>query len=364
MQKTMDDYHREILSWKEPILERLNTTDRRLKDIETELVKQQAPGGSFGSAAPISLESKVFSRFLRKGREALQPDEIKSLRLSDAEQAGYLAPPEFANEIIKTISEFSPIRTVAKVRTTNREAIEIPKKIGTGTATWVSETGTRNEVVGLKFGKERVTPAEMTYLAKASLAMLEDSSFDLERELVEEFGRAFAELEGTAFISGDGFGKPEGVMTNTSIPHIPTGSGTLLTADSIISVPYQVKSAYRKNAVWLMTRQTQALIRGLKDAVSGNYLWQPGLLNGEPDRLCGYPVLECVDMPAASSGLFPIIFGDFSQGYIIVDRLQLQIQRLAEKYAETGEVGFLARKRVGGQVIIPEAFIKLEVAES
>ncbi len=233
-----------------------------------------------------------------------------------------------------------------------------------GTATWVTETGTRNEVTGLTYGKERITPSEMTYLAKASLAMIEDSAFNLEQELVEEFSRAFAALEGTAFISGNAVGQPEGILTNASVPHIPSGDASLIKADSLISLTYQIKAGYRKNAVWIMTRQTQALIRGLKDAVSGNYLWQPGLLNGQPDRLCGYPVLECVDMPAATAGLFPIVFGDFSQGYLIVDRVQFMVQRLAEKYAETGEVGFLARRRVGGQVIIPEAFCKYEIAAS
>ncbi|MDD8014062.1 MAG: phage major capsid protein [Acidobacteriota bacterium] len=336
----------------------------RLKAVENEVVKMKAPGADYCSVAPVSLEGKAFSRYLRKGREGLHPDETKSLRVSDAAQAGYLCPPEFANEIIKSVSEYSPIRTVAKIRTTNRESFEMPKRVGTGTATWVSETGTRSEVTGLSYGKEIITPHEMTYLAKASLAMIEDSAFNLEQELVEEFGRSFAVLEGTAFINGDSIGKPEGIMTNASISHIATGSASALTADSIIAVPYQIKAGYRANAVWIMTRATQALIRALKDAVSGNYLWQPGLMNGQPDRLCGYPVVECPDMPEVSAGTFPILFGDFSQGYLIVDRIQMQVQRLSEKYAETGEVGFFARKRVSGQVILAEAFCKLEVAAS
>jgi len=34
----------------------------------------------------------------------------------------------------------------------------------------------------------------------------------------------------------------------------------------------------------------------------------------------------------------------------------MTLQRLAEMYAEQNMVGFVARKRVGGQVVLPAAF--------
>jgi len=203
----------------------------------------------------------------------------------------------------------------------------------------------------------------MSYLAKVSLQVLEDNAYNLEQALIEEFSMAFAVLEGAGFISGDGVGKPEGLLTHASIPHIPSGDATLIKADAVMQLPYELKSDYARNGHYVMNRATLGTIRRLKDATSGDYLWQPGF-GGQPNLLCGYPVLECSDMPAIGAGNFPVIFGDFGRGYLIVDRIEMMVQRLTEKYAEYGQVGFLARRRVAGQVVLAEAFCKLEIAAS
>lgn len=336
---------------------------RRLDTIENELVRAKTPALAVDLRSGASFEVKAFKKFLRGGRETLSPEELKVLTVSNDPQAGYLAPPETAREIIKGVTAYSPLREIAKVRQVYREALEVPKKTASGTAIWVSETGLRTEVTGLTYGLERIAPTEMSYLAKVSLQMLEDSAFNLEQELLEEFSMAFAVLEGAAFISGDGVGKPEGLLSNPAIPHIPSGDASLIKADAVMSLPYQLKTEYTRNGYYVMNRATLGTIRLLKDATSGNYLWQPGF-GGQPNLLCGYPVLECSDMPDIGAGNFPIIFGDFGRGYLIVDRIEMTVQRLVEKYAEYGQVGFLARRRVGGQVVLPEAFCKLEIAAS
>ena len=132
--------------------------DGRLDALTDEVLKMKTPGfvGSPNRKLGGSIEMKAFGTFLRRGANALRPDELKVLRVSDDVQAGYLCPTEVANEIIKGVTEYSPLRTIAKLRQCRREAIEIPKKTGSGAATWVSETGTRAEVTGLTFGQERI----------------------------------------------------------------------------------------------------------------------------------------------------------------------------------------------------------------
>lgn len=334
----------------------------RYDELAAAVVKMQGPGADFGSLSHgrTSPEQKAYGEFLRRGINALGPEERKVLTVSDDPQAGYLAPPQVAAEIIKGVNAYSPLRSICKVLTCNRESLEIPKKTASGTATWVSETGTRAEVTGLTYGMERFSPDEMTYLAKTSLKLLEDNAYNLEGELNEEFALAFAALEGLAFISGDAAGKPEGILTNASIPHITSAASGVIDADVVMKLPYEVKTDYAKNGTYVMNRKTLGVIRLLKDATSGVYIWQPGF-GGQPNLLCGYPVLECSDMPDIAASAYAVVFGDFKRGYVIVDRVQIAIQRLAELYAREGQVGFLARKRVAGQVVLAEAFCKLEI---
>ena len=347
------------------LVEHGQKVNRRLDAIEEEILGAKRPGLAGNNDRPFfaSSERRAFQTFLRRGPQALRPEDARVLTVSDDPRAGYLAPPEVAEEIIQGVTEYSPLRKIAKVRQVRREALEQPKKTGSGAAVWVSEIGERPEVTGLTFGLERLAPSEMSYLAKVSLQMLEDNAYNLEQALVEEFSQAFATLEGAAFISGNGVGKPEGILTHTGIPHIASGHASQITADAVMQLPYEIKADYATRGHYVMNRATLGTIRRLKDATSGDYLWQPGF-GGQPNLLCGYPVLECSDMPSIGAGNFPVIFGDFGRGYMIVDRIEMMVQRLTEKYAEYGQVGFLARRRVAGQVVLAEAFCKLEIAAS
>jgi len=339
----------------------------RMADMERELVKTMAPGpGLAPSSQPAgfgSRETKSFGLMLRKGVGVLEPDARKVLLISDDPAAGYLAPPEVSREILRVALSYSPLRQICRVVQINREALEVPKRSGHGSAAWVGETALRAETLGLSFSLERLTPYEMYYLSKVSLKMLEDAAYPLEQEISAEIGEQFAVLEGAGFISGTGAQRPEGILTNTSVAHVPSGHATQITPDGLLNLAFALNAEYARNAYWVMSRATLGEVRKLKDAVSGNYLWQPGF-GGQPNLLLGYPYLECSDMPAIGAGLEPIAFGDFRRGYMIVDRVGISIQRLAELYAVNGIVGFLARKRVGGQVVDPSAIIKLRVEAS
>jgi HK97 family phage major capsid protein len=191
--------------------------------------------------------------------------------------------------------------------------------------------------------------------------MLEDSAINLDAYLAEEFARRFARHEGTAFVSGNSTLSPEGILTNANITSSNGGDANNITADGILDLIYALPSEYRRNGTFLMNRNSTLECRKLKNN-QNDYLWQPSYAAGQPPTLCGFPVLEAPDFPDPANASCPICFGDFRRGYLIVDRIGLDIQRLVERYIEFGTIGFLARKRVGGQVVDDAAIKKMVIA--
>lgn len=321
-----------------------------------------------------SFHGKAFGKFLRKGMQALTPEEQKVLVISDDTQGGYLAtPPEYVNEIIKAITLMSPIRQLAKVQQTSSGSIMVPRRTAQFSAIRTSsEISTKSERTGLTYGMEQMQLGEVYADVRISKRNIEDSAFNLEAEIASEIVEQFGVLEGTEFISGSGANDvPEGIMTNTDLK--VEGTGCLHTAttvviviDDLLGVQYLLKEAYVRNAAWLMKRDVAGYIRKLKSATTGDYYWQPSVQAGAPAMLLGSPVYECPDMTGLTANApvqntYPVAYGDFKKGYLIGDRIGLEIQRLVELYAATSTIGFLARKRYNGQVVLSEAIKTLMV---
>lgn len=292
------------------------------------------------------------------------PEEFKALYLGDDAGGGFLAPPEFDAEVIKGVQLISPIRQIARVRPTNNRSVQVPVRSGVFAASWVGEAQTRTETTGLAYSLEDIPVNEMYAYVMVSQQDLEDSAFDLQAEIAAEAAEQFAKAEGTAFVNGDKVKKPEGFMVNAAVAHEPGGDASNLTGDGLISFLYSLKESYARNATWVMNRKTIGKVRMLKDGTTNVYLWAPGIAAGAPNTILGLPYIECPDMADVSGGAFPIALGDFRRGYIIVDRISIMVQRLVEKFAEQGQIAFLIRKRIGGQVVLPEAIKKLEIAAS
>lgn len=132
-------------------------------------------------------------------------------------------------------------------------------------------------------------------------------------------------------------------------------------ADALIDHFYSLKTTYAASGVWMMNRKTMALVRKLKDA-DGQYLWQSSIAAGQPATLLGRPVYEAVDMPDPTAGNTPIVFGDFHTGYAVADRVGFEIIRDELTGAANGMVKFIARRRVGGRIVMGEALSKLSLA--
>ncbi len=343
--------------------ETIEAIQARMDTIETKLNRPPVP-----TVDPkVSMDEKALQRreaFLtlcRRGKDALTPEQLKVLTVSDDTTGGYLAPPEMTSEIIKGVVEYSPVREVARVRQTGSRSVKAPKRTGTFSAAWVGEIDARSETQGLTYGLEEIPTHELTAEVYISMEDLEDSAFNLESELNMEFSEQFGVAEGAAFISGAGTKKPEGLLTNSGIAAVNSGDANLLKADGLIDLFYAVKDAYARNGSWLMKRGTIATIRKFKDG-QGQYLWQPGIGQDQPNTILGKPYREAVDMPAVAANEYPVLFGDYRRGYWIVDRIQITVVRDIYTKASSGQVKFVARKRVGGAVVNTEAIKKQKIA--
>lgn len=324
----------------------------KLENFETLLKRPEAAVES----KSIDEKMDAFDKWLRKGEKDMEAHEVKSLSVSDDSQAGFLAPPEYVAELIKTITEISPMRQIARVRQTNQKSIQMPSRTATFSAAWVAEQGTRSETTGYTTQLEEIPTHEQYALVDISSQMLEDSVFNLESEMQEEFATQFAKNEGNAFVAGDSVGKPEGITVNSDVGTTNSGSGTLLTGDGLIDLVHDVKSDYTRGATFVFNRTSLAAIRKLKDT-AGQYVFQAGMMltAGVPNTILGFPYVEMPDMPDVAGSAKPVAFGDFARGYMIVDRVSLSVMRDPFTQATSGNVRYVARSRVGGQVVLAEA---------
>ena len=350
----------------EDLNQKMTVAEQNATDVKGQLDKLETvlkrPNSGFDTKS-IDESLQTFDAYCRKGFDALTDAEKKALTVSNDSTGGYLAPPEYVRELIKTVTEISPIRSIARVRSTGQRSIQVPKRTGTFAAQWVAESGTRSETTGYQVGLEEIPAHEYYALVDISEQDLEDSVFDLEAEMQSEFSTQFAKAEGTAFVSGNAVGKPEGFMTNSDVSEVNSGNGTALLADGLLTLVHSIKSEYASNATFVLNRSTLSAIRKLKDT-AGQYVFQAGmsLVSGVPNTILGYPYVEATDMPSVGANAFPVAFGDFSKAYMIVDRVALAVLRDPFTPATTGNVRYIARRRVGGQVILPEAIVKQKVS--
>jgi len=287
--------------------------------------------------------------------------EMKTLQLAPDTLGGYLAPTEYVREIIKTVVELTPFRAAARIRQTTQKAIQLPRRTGTFSAQWVQETGTKSETTGLTYGMDEIPTHEMYALVDITNQMLEDAAFNMEAEVRAEATEQFAKAEGTAFLSGSGVGRPFGFLNNASIATVNSGAAAALTADGLLLLYYGIKTDYARAALWMLNRSSIGQIRRLKDN-DNQYLWAPGLSAGVPNTINGAPYVEAPDMPDVAASAKPVAFGDFRRGYVIVDRIAMEMLRDPYTQATSGAVRMIFRRRVGGQVVLPEAIVLQNIA--
>lgn len=282
------------------------------------------------------------------------PQVVDALRIGADSEGGYLVPDEYEHTLVQALEEENIFRSLAHIIRTASGERKIPVVSSKGTASWIEEGGAFPESDDA-FGQVTIGAYKLGTTIKVSEELLNDSVFDLESYIAMEFARRIGAKEEEAFFSGDGSGKPLGVLADKGGAEVgvTAASSTAITADELLDLYYSLFSPYRKKAVWVVNDSTIKAIRKLKDN-NGQYLWQPGLIANAPDTILGRPVKTSAFMPSIAAGAKSILYGDFNY-YWIADRQGRTFKRLNELYATTGQVGFLASQRVDGKLILPEA---------
>lgn len=293
-------------------------------------------------------------------RDKAVPFEVlNSLKIGQDDHGGYLAPDEFERTLIEALQEQNIFRQFAHIIHTSSGDRKIPVSVSKGTASWIDE----EEQFPLSddtFGVLTLGAYKLATTIKVSEELLHDSVFDVPSYVAKEFARRIGVAEEEAFFTGNGSGKPTGILAdkvdNKDIGAqvgVTAASSTAATFDEVIDLFYSLRAPYRRNAVFMMNDATVRDLRKLKNG-HGEYLWQPSVSANTPDTIMNRPVYTSSFMPQMAAGSKSILFGDLGY-YWIADREGRTFQRLNELYATTGQVGFLSFERVDGKLILPEA---------
>lgn len=287
---------------------------------------------------------------LRVGRDTLTGGERRDQAVGTNNLGGFTVPTSFQRQLVEHLVEAGAVRqtNVTVLQTGSGEALQVPKGTAHGDAEWLAEAQPA-AVTNEMFGQATLDSFKAVRMVKISIELLEDNAVNLTAYLSRQIGDAIGRLENTAFVNGDGSGKPTGFLQDAVLGK-ETASASAITADEIIDLIYSVIRPYRSRGEFLMADSTIAAIRKLKVDTNDQYIWQPGLQTGEPDRLLGYALRSDPDMPEIAATAQVIAFGDFSH-YWIRDVGGFVLRRLDERFADNLQVGFLAYHRVDGLLV-------------
>lgn len=334
-------------------LERQAAIDRELDQPTTSPILDR-PGKPNGDSKAGRATNEYKSAFWTQIRGRGNYEVRNALQVGELTEGGYLAPDEYEHQLVEALEEENIMRGLVHVITTASGDRKIPIVTSKGSATWLEEEAEIPESDDA-FGQITLSAHKVGSMIRVSEELLHDSAFDLPAYIMHEFARRVGAAEEEAILIGDGTHKPTGLLHATlgAEVGVTAAAAAALTADELIDLQHSVKSGYRRKARWIMNDATIKLLRKLKDG-NGNYLWQPGLLAGQPDTLLNQQVMTSNYMPLPTAGNKAVLYGDYSY-YWLADREGRSIQRLNERYAEKDQIGFKVTQRVDGRLILPEA---------
>lgn len=335
--------------------------EAKVKELDANAAKAGRPkfsGGADQTKPPASGEddaaAKAFRHYMFTGDRSQIAAAKATMNETTAGQGGYLVPTLYSNEIVQALKEGSILRLagakVLSVAGTN--SFKVPTLANTTRAVKTAESAAFNQAEPT-LGEVTFAPIKYTRLSKVTDELLADSRFDVFSQIIApDAANAFILGENDDFTVGDGSGDPQGVVVGSSLGKAAAGA-TAITADEVIDLFHSLSYLYRPNAVWMMNDATLGYVRKLKDS-TGQYLWQPGLANGQPPTILGRPVFTNNNMATIATGAKTVLFGDMSY-FWIADFGQLEMRRLDELYAGTGEVGFRWFQRYDAHVMLSAA---------
>ena len=276
-----------------------------------------------------------------------------ALSVGEDSEGGFTVPDEFERKLVEALEGNNIFRGMATVIRTSSSTRKIPIAEDTGEASWIDE-GEEIPESDTTFGQTMLSAYKLGTMIKISNELLNDSAFDLASYIARRFGVRMGNAEERAFITGDGVGKPLGLLDDAGAKiGVTAAKTTAISFDEVFQLYYALKAPYRKKAEFLCSEALVLQLMTIKDN-NGNYIWKPGLDIGKPDTLLNRPLKTSAFMPEVAAGNKVMAFGDYSY-YWIADRQNRTFRRLNELYARTDQVGFLTTQRVDGKLILPEA---------
>ncbi|WPZ13628.1 phage major capsid protein [Nitratireductor rhodophyticola] len=331
----------------------------RLAKLEAKANRPAGEAKADNDNDPAVAETKALDHYFRKfGTSDFQPEEVKALTAGVNADGGYTIPETFIREIIKDITEFSPMRDLARITSVGGSPVILPRRLTKPTASIVAE-GAASTGSQSTYGQWSVPIYEIREHTDISNQLLEDSAFDMTAEIRSDLAEAFGEKEGDLFFTGTGVDEPLGLLTDPDFVTEEASSATL-DPDDLIDLFYGVKSSYSRRGAWAMNRQVIKEVRKFKNT-AGDYLWQDSLADGQPATFLGKPVVEVPALGEVGASNVVAVFGDWSRGFRILDRIAMSVLPDRLTRATNGEVRFHARRRVGGKLVRPEALIGLKM---
>jgi HK97 family phage major capsid protein len=304
----------------------------------------------------------VFKKWIVGGTESLGAEERNILFSNRSEEralsvgsntaGGYTVPQGFYDTLIEAQKFYGGVRQVSNVFSTDSgNTLPIPTANETaalGSILAENATATTQDVA---FGQVMLGAYKYTSnIVLVSMELMQDSAFDIEAYLARKLGERIGRINNQHFTNGTGTGQPQGVVTGATSGKVgATGQTTSITIDDLLDLEHSVDIAYRTGAKFMLNDQSLKAVKKLKDA-QGRPLWLPGLAFKEPDTINSYGFQVNNDMQVMAANAKSILFGDFSN-YWIRDVKAVQVVRFNEKYADAGQVGFVAFSRADGKLI-------------
>ena len=329
----------------------------RLDEIEKKAGRLS--GGKANTEEQGEIERKALSHFARTGSDV----EVKAAASDNNVDGGYFVLPTVDLSIRNLMTDLSPMRGLAEVVSISTDRYERFYSMGKRGAKWVTEREDRpQDTARPELIKHSYGVAELYAAPVATRHLLDDAATDIASWLINNATHDFSETEGEAFMTGDGIdNSPTGLLTYPTAPekdftrawgnyqYVASGANPtdIQLADALIKLVATLRRPYKGNAVFVMNSNTAIRLRQIKDA-NDRYLWAPtgNLIEGIEHPLLGQRVEIDETMPDIGANALPIAFGDFRQGYVIVDRQGVRINR--DELTQKGRIVFDVYKRVGG----------------
>lgn len=351
------------------LLSELNEKSRKIEEIEARYSSLEADlkRGLGGEEKQTKTEElKAFEKFLSLGKQFQYEPEKKYLRTDNSVNGGFLVHENYSNSILQAIIEVSPVRQVATVQPTNNmKSYVYTKESGFPVVYWVGE-GQNNTASDPSFATEEIFLKKMAARVEITREMLDDSAFDIKSIITSQIVRQIGKAEGTGFINGTGVNDPEGLMVNSLIGFTAAGYASNLGAgEALLRVQGDIPNPSAYNLAFMFNRKTlHQGIRTLRGTTNDAYLFQPSINGTTPNLVAGLPYYLAQDMPDIAANSFPIICGDFKEGYVIADNNNLRI--IEDQYTLIGSDRLIYHvfKRTGGKVVRPEVLKKIKISVS